>query len=343
MVSLPYHGPITNAKSIVITGGLSVDAVYMLKGSAPGSFKGKFEADNFYYTLGGGAANCATKLSQLSKAFNSHASITLVTRIGSPPFGDVAAQNAHRIANQLIQQSELQIIDVVHGQNIIPTNTVIEHSSDRFIVKQHVGHTEEFKPGIGHTIMTQVHGADYVFIDPRKPFIASTAMIAAKQTGKTTIMDWGEKSWPKDPNLGRIYDQLLHGTDILMVPADAMVKGMKNHEEDPDQLMRRLREDYGQNNILMSDGGKDVQVLIDGKDHKIPVEPHAGEAMYALAAGDTRNAGVIQGLMAGHDLLTAFQRGTAIASVKIKYPGQEFLEYLECHLGSNPLFANDFS
>jgi sugar/nucleoside kinase (ribokinase family) len=60
--------------------------------------------------------------------------------------------------------------------------------------------------------------------------------------------------------------------------------------------------------------------LVHGIEHTIKITPHEG-TKYSLAAGDTRNAGVLRALAHGFDMLSAFKIGTDIASVKIKYPG----------------------
>lgn len=318
--------------SILVVGAVNVDATYSFAAAQAFSIDGKFSADIQAYRLGGGAGNCVQAIRAVDEAFNHRTHIELVTRIGNPPAGNMEARIAQDVVLSILREKSIMPIDVTRGENIIPINAVVEHPDGRFIAKGNQAKEHaQMDEGFEDTIEAQVRRANVVFVDPRKPKMGTVAAELANKHHKPLMIDWGDKEWPQDSDLSEKCAELLTRADIVVVPTDAVVEGMEPNVENSDELFARLRDHYGAKNILMSNGGQPVQALIDGVEHTIPVLPHEGPK-FTLAAGDARNAAVLRCLARGDDMLSAFQFGTAVASVKIKYPALEWATHLHDEL-----------
>lgn len=313
--------------NILVVGAVVIDHTFSMKANQAFSIDGKFEPEHVAFRLGGGAGNCVQALKEIDNAYGTVSNVHLVTRIGQPPEANLSARIAQELTLDILSRQGVPPTDVTTGPNIIPINSVIEHPDGRVIVKGPIGDHATMAPGIENTIKGQVYGADIVFIDPRKPKMALIAARAANDLGKPLMIDWGEKAWPEDKETAEVYTELLTRADIVMIPSDAVVAGMPANVENPDELFQRMRLQYSAKNILMSNGGKKVRTFIEEQENTIDIKQLEG-AKYMLAAGDTRNAGVLRALANGCDMLTAFAIGTHIASVKIKYPGLTWSKHL---------------
>lgn len=326
---------------ILVVGAITVDDNRFV----PEGIKtdGKVTAATSEIRLGGGAGNCVQALHKLDEAFGTHSYIKLITRIGRPPANNLRAKLAHIAATDTLADSEINYIDATRGESAIAFNSVAEHSQGRSIIKDKVDNPEDLAFGIEDTIENEVRGSDVVFVDPMKPRIGLMACRAGNKYNKPVVIDWGQSEWPKDPELSEMVDEIIGRADIMMVPSDAVVRGMADNVVDPEALVRTLKNEYMTPHILMSDGSKPVQVYLQDDYYEIPVEPWDGDK-YALAAGDTRNAGFLHALARGHDILGAAKMGTAVASIKIRYPGLTWGDHIQDDLRKNPMFttaAND--
>lgn len=331
----------THIPRILVVGAITVDDNRFV----PGGVKtdGKVTAETSEIRLGGGAGNCVQALHKLDEAFGTHSYIKLITRLGRPPADNLRARLAHMAATEILSDSEIEYVDATRGESVIAFNSVAEHSRGRSIVKDKVDNPNDMAFGIEETIDNEVRGADVIFVDPMKPRIGVMACRAANKYNKPLVIDWGQSEWPKDPILAGTVDEMLGRADILMVPSDAVVRGMNDNEVNPEALLLTLKNEYMTPHILLSDGGKPVQVYLQDDYYEIPVEPWDGDK-YALAAGDTRNAGFLHALARGHDILGAAKMGTAVASVKIRYPGLTWRDHIRYDLKNDPMFttaAND--
>lgn len=322
---------------ILVVGAITVDDSRYV----PGGIKsdGKVTAATSEIRLGGGAGNCVQALHKLDEAFGTHSYIKLITRLGRPPADNLRAKLAHFAATEILGQTEIDYVDATRGESVIAFNSVAEHLKGRSIIKDHVTNPNDLAFGIEDTIDNEVRGADVVFVDPSKPRIGVMACRSGNKHNKPVVIDWGQSKWPKDPAVSDMVDEMISRADIVMVPSDAVVRGMNDNEVNPQKLVNTLRNEYMTPHILMSDGGKPVQVYLQDEYHEITVEPWDGDK-YALAAGDTRNAGFLYALSRGHDILGAAKIGTAIASIKIRYPGLVWADHVVDDLKENPALTN---
>ncbi len=344
--SLSAHIP-----TITIVGGMNIDAKFTFN-RVTQLADTKDVADNAGAFLGGGAANCAIEIDKLTPLFNQKCTINLITRRGRLPNEDdfddfneyVLASMAHHGTNLLLDHSKLNIIDITRGMvNQIGINGVDQYNSGRHISKQDIPSTEGFVDGINEIIEANVEHSDYIFIDPSKP---KTGLIAARSAMRNNVpmmIDHGAKMWPTDPKEDAQLDELLSLSSIIVVPSDAVVKGMEDHIKNPGELFSHIKNRYNAKTIIMSDGISSVKIMHDGVEDSIPVSPAKG-SIYACGVGDTRNAALLNSLVSGHTMFEAAKRATAIASVKVQYPDDSWAthEELRKHLGEHPSFMNDF-
>lgn len=330
-----------NAKipRIVITGGVSADFLTTYLGPLNVNGKNRAEPGMTGHVMGGGAGNCAQALSRINAVFPGKAvSVVMITELGSPVPGQLIDEQSHQIVEKDLRDSKIECIDIARGACAVAFNTVIEHAQGRMIFPQNTAaFPKELKPDAEKLIEDGMKGADYVLLGSSKPHISLMAARAAKKLGVTVVTDWDNNTWPSDPAASDINEEILRLSDIILVPTDTVVKGMPNAVENADELFTRLQTQYGARAILMSNGGSDVRVLIDGAEHTIPVEKHQGN-LFALAAGDHRNAMLLYSLAQGRDALTAFRQATAFASLKIKHPRFEWVKHAH-ELAAHPAFA----
>lgn len=322
----------TTIPRIVVVGAITVDDCYVvLSDEANKAFDCKVTAESNEYRLGGGAGNCAQALEKFSGIFEQDVSIRLITRIGKPPEGNRKAKEALEIALDLLHANGIDYTDVTQGENVISKNIVTEDSKKgRQIIKMPETPHQAMKGDYVETIEASISTSAFVFVDPKKHRMGQVAAIAARKHNKICMTDWGQSTWPSDPEKAQAIRTILRNADIVAVPAEAVVeyiddKGEPQITKDADELFAALRDYYNVPNILLSDGSEPVRVLVNGEESSIDVVPHSG-SLFANAAGDTRNASVLWALSQNFSMLDAFKFGTAAASVKIKYPGMQWVK-----------------
>lgn len=330
----------THTPRILVVGAITVDDNRILPTETPFKADGKVSAATSEIRLGGGAGNCVQALKKLDEAYGTETYVKLITRLGRPPASNLRARLAHMAATEILADSEIDYVDATKGESALAFNAVTEHRDGRNIVKDVVENPLEMAVGIEDTIDNEVRGADLVFVDPMKPRMGVMAARSANSYNKPLVVDWGQSIWPKESTKAGMINEILGRTDILMVPSDAVVEGMPDHTVDPSRLMNKLIHHYQVPNVLMSDGSKPVYAALMGEDFQIPVLPWHGQK-YALAAGDTRNAGFLHALSRGHSVLGAAQIGTAVASVKIRHPGLQWAHHVKDTLDQEFTFRMD--
>jgi sugar/nucleoside kinase (ribokinase family) len=289
--------------------------------------------------MGGGAGNCAQALSRINEVLpGPKAAITIITELGKAVPGQITDKIGHEVVEHHLTERNIECIDIARGACAVAFNTVVEHSDGRLIFTQDTSaFPKELKTDAAELIESALKGADYVLLGSSKPHISLMAARAAKRQGVTVLTDWDNNLWPSNEEASAICEEILALSDIIMVPSDTVVKGMPNKTENPDELFTRLQSQYGAKNILLSNGGEDVRALVNGVEHIIPVSAHTGR-MFALAAGDHRNAMLLHALAQGHEPLAAFRQATAFASLKIKHPRFDWV-YHTHELSTHPAFA----
>ncbi len=291
------------------------------------------------FRLGGAAANASVAVKLLDKAFQTYTRVDLNTRIGKPPVNDRVARVAHQLIIEDLEAHKIRYKDITHGGSHSPLNFVVKfaagdgYDGDRFIIRDPAATTGDLEPGYKEVIAHDVSGCNVVFVDPKKRRMGLTAVQAAKKQGKISVVDWGEDKWPEDHEEAAMCDAMIRHAGVVVVPDDAIVAGMSGR--DANALFDKLQHHYGQKNIVMSNGGKAVRIMIDGCEDEIPIYSF-GETIDTNASGDTRDAGMVWALSRGYGLRDAVEFGTALASVKICYSGLDWANHVATDLQQHP-------
>ncbi|MGN7438629.1 MAG: carbohydrate kinase family protein [Alcanivorax sp.] len=308
-------------------------------------------------SLGGASANVARSINTLSRVYGDEGSTKIVTRIGEPPeqqgynnFGEhLLAQHAAEMTFRLLQHEGVNYTDVAAGKEGpgIAKSVVSNFRGGRHIFKQMPLQAQFAAANDGmvssvHPVMTaELSGASYVFVDPARPALAKVATDVCEENRVPSIVDHGLKSWPKDELKASLLEDVLKNADILIVPADAFVPGMRDGEKNPDKLFETLSgKEYKARTIIMSDGTDPVRLSHHGKVSEIPVTP-AENPINVSGAGDTRDGALMFFLSRGDEMETAVAKATEMATIRIQYPGNDWEHHIYDHVKDNPLFADD--
>ncbi|MCD8525851.1 MAG: carbohydrate kinase family protein [Alphaproteobacteria bacterium] len=327
---------------IVLVGGVSADSLTTYLEPFDTNGKNRTAPGMTDIVMGGGAGNAAQAISRINHVFPGQpVSIAIITEMGTAVPGQITDKISHEVVAHHLKESNIECVDIARGACAIAFNTVVEHTGGRMIfVENTIAAPRDMKPDADKLVEDGLKGADYVLLGSSKPHISVMAARAAKKLGVTILTDWDSNTWPDDQAASDMCEEILELSDIIMVPSDTVVKGMANKVENPAELFRRLQGRYGARNILMSNGGNNVRALVDSVEHAIAVEKHSGH-LYALAAGDHRNAMLLYSLAQGDNMLTAFSKATAFASLKIKHPRFEWINHVHELAKHSAYAAND--
>ena len=294
-------------------------------------------------SLGGAPANAVRAVKVLEDAFEDPCPTKIVTCIGQRPrreayrdnYGEfLAAKHAYEMALELLVDEGINYTDVTAGQEGIgmPLNLVGNYRGGRTILKQtprplsegFAASVDGIVSAARQIMSVEMVGSSYVFVDPTRSVLGAFAAEACVEAGVPLVVDYGEKTWPEDPQKAYRVGAILKNADILIVPSDAVVEGMEDNVKDPDRLFEILSGDqYKANTIIMSDGTQPVQLYHDGRHIEIEVVPHDGP-IYANSVGDTRDAALMFFLSRGDEMEMAVRKATSIASLKVQYPNSDW-------------------
>ncbi len=199
--------------------------------------------------------------------------------------------------------------------------------------------TQDVKPILEKELVDN----DCVFIDPARPLLASIAADVCVKNDVPYMVDYGAAAWPKDTAIAALLSNVLKNADTLIVPDDAVVEGMTPHLRDPDTLFSKLTSDeYNVRTVIMSNNTHPVRLFHEGEKHEFPVQ-EAKQAINTKGVGDTRDSAFIFFLAKGDNVLMAAEKATAVATIRIQYPGDEWTKYFVKEIKENKRFLELFS
>ncbi len=188
----------------------------------------------------------------------------------------------------------------------------------------------------------ELAGNDCIFVDPARPYLASVAAMVCREKKLPYVVDYGAKVWPKDSMKSELLSKVLRDADILIVPDDAVVKGMEDNVRNPDLLFEKLTNDeYRARTVIMSNSSKDVRVHHNGDEYSFAVE-EPKRTINIKGVGDTRDGAFIFFLVRGDDVLTAIEKATAVATIRIQYSGDDWTKYFVKEVMGNERFLRLF-
>lgn len=313
----------------------------------------KYDAKSLTFSLGGASANVARAIQSLATVFGGDIHTKIMTSQGKL----AGAESFEKFSNYLFVSAGQDVIYRLLKHNGIdymdlcedirgtgfPINIVIESKNGRSIMRQSnedvAKQARRDRVNVAQGVIeAEVDTSDLVFIDPTKPFLGESVIQACLKRNTTTIIDYGLQGPLKDEVDAQRLDFILRNADVLIVPGDAWIEGMVEGEVDPQKLFEVLVSDeYRAHTVILSDGAKPVRVSVSGEEHTVEVAPIEGPK-YKNGAGDTRDGAFLYFLSQGDDILTAAKKATFMASVKIRYPGNTWLEHITEHAAESDLF-----
>ena len=120
-----------------------------------------------------------------------------------------------------------------------------------------------------------------------------------------------------------LLNDIIQNSDDILVPAETKLPGMI--DADPDELIARLRNEYGQSNIAISDGTNPVRLIENGEEleaFSLPDIP--GECVDSLGCGDTRTGAFSFARAQGSSFSEAVMFGSTISSISSRFPGRSW-------------------
>jgi len=344
-------------KNLVFVGKVNLD-IYGVNSSIDKLEDTKdFATDGMGAALGGASMNVARAVKKLAGVYGDIQTAKIVTRMGQEPdkasFANhdeyILKKYVRAMTREKLDYEGINCTDVTVGQAGpgIATSIVSGYNGGRHILKQQPlfevfnAANDGMISSVHAHVQNEVCNAGYVFIDPARPALPNIAADVCHDQGVSAVVDYGFKQWPSDAGKAARLSNILQKADILIVPGDAFVPGMKEGVKDPDALFEMLTGDgYSAKTVIMSDGMDPVRLSHNGKVTQIPVIP-AERVINVNGAGDTRDGALMFYLSRHDDVEVAVEKATVLASIRIQYPDHEWETHIYDHVKDNPLFAND--
>lgn len=331
---------------VVIIGATSMDRV-RIHPDLQQIEDGKFHAGHSYSAVGGGGANVAIALKEISNALKEPCRVTLFTKIGRESMGYSVRHEAY----EHMQAVGLDVRDMVANQDFrMDDNTVISFAGGRFVsLKEEFKKAKEafaplvapsahsepphFDPGMKEQIIEAIRDADLVIVTHHYPEMAQAAALAAHEEGIPVLMDYPVT---KAENASK-YDVTLAVCDYILAPAEARLSDMTGgNYKNGNSLFSKLSARFPEKFVAVSDGTNPVLTHQHGQKGEIPVEQCP--VIDALGTGDVRTAAFAFYTIKGSDPTTALKRGTALASFSVQYPGRDWVKEAPQFMRTSELF-----
>jgi len=215
---------------------------------------------------------------------------------------------------------------------------------------------------VKNKIDSNISDKDRVFIDTARPLLAYIAASVCVENNIPYVVDHGAKAWPKDKDTAELLSAVLKNADVLIVPDDAVVEGMKDNFRDSELLFERLTgkhiekdrngkiinvtdsqggRAYNAHTVIMSNSTTPVCLYHDGEVSNSFVEK-AEEAINAVGVGDTRDGALLFFLAKGEEMAMAVEKASAVATIRIQYPDNDWKDHFYEEILRNERFKKLF-
>jgi|GEM_PF-3068164 len=234
--------------------------------------------------------------------------------------------------------------------------------TDKFTLAAH-GLVETLKV----KLEANIHQGDCVVIDTVRPLLAYVAAGVCHEKGIPYNIDYGDTAWPRDPDKAALLSAVLKNANRIIGPDDGVVDGMEANKRRPAEFFGALTgkditlgndgvitkcenseipREYKAQTVLMSNSTMPVCFSHAGDVSNINVEAAEKGAVNPLGVGDTRDGAFFFFIAKGDDDYTAADKATAIATIRIQYPDNEweyhFYEDVQKNECFRELFKSDF-
>jgi sugar/nucleoside kinase (ribokinase family) len=160
-----------------------------------------------------------------------------------------------------------------------------------------------------------VHFTGYSIFHHRDPASVSQFLRRAQSKGASLMVDASSVGFLSDFGVGRFLE-IIAGIDILRCnEEEALVLSGKDTLEDALVTLHHLFPA-----VVATQGGQGSSLIYAGEHHHVP-PTHVEMVVDPTGAGDSFNAGLLAGLIAGHSIVEAAGRASAMAATCVTLMG----------------------
>lgn len=310
----------SNPLRILASGGITADISWHLNvgkliDTKDTAISSKKFPNGIGIDTGGGASNFVQYLQQANLHRSNPFGATLLTQVGDGPTQEDLEskseqdwalaeldQFSHKLVTGFLERRRVNLLDALEEiRHVVPFNGVNEYVRGRHISKMFSDAVNDYPEHIQQMIEQEVSKDTLVFIDPAKPLLGSLVADKVRSYDVPMIVDYGSKEWPANSLQSDRLCSIFDAASLIIVPDDAIFMGMRSDRKNSRQLFSILSKTYSDAIILMSNGGKPVQLWLNGEKISLPVyepehEAHTG-TRYNNGKGDARDAWLALALM----------------------------------------------
>lgn len=311
--------------------------------SGKGIFDTKINSRHLYMQAGGSAINSRLAFQAVASALGHQALVYTCTKLGHDGVQNIAKEwLLKEIGNTGMEDDTL--MDAAFGQTsyTIPTNIILlnedghplEPHKGRGVIKGQQDTRADDTDTIRQEIKSAVKKSDIVILHSRYPALALHAAQEAAEQGVGILLDCAETN----PEIAEELRPVLPLATWVTAPSDALAPGMKR--ADPEELFRQLRDEYGCQNIAISDNNNPIRIFSTGVESVMPVRKV--NSVDILGAGDTRDSAMGVFLVEGDSFIEALAKGSDLASFSIEHYGRKWVSKLREYMRNNQLYRRHF-
>ncbi len=315
--------------------GITTHDLARLFNAEKGVFDAKayIEPDSDYEDVGGSAVNTRLALEGTARAFGHNAVVYACTT-----FGRSGPQNLLKdtVLNALGVNTfgDPTVLDIYYNQDFrVKRNPVIQNYNGEYsgrIAFSHKKPSVDQSPTIRQEIADVIPHMNGVMLHSRYYSLAAHAARIAEERNIPVLLDWCEES----TTMATDATDVIRHSKYVVAPGNALLPGMA--KADARELLERFVEQYGCENVAVSDGGDPVQYFTNGQYGAFEVRrPHTIST--TVGAGDARGSTSILSLALGHNFLDALKAGSEVATISIEHRGREWIPRMYNEARANAL------
>lgn len=293
---------------------------------------------NMYQTYGGDSLNTATYLARISSS--NEIEVRYLSALGTDKLsqGMLEAWQADNINTDLVLRDEnrqpgLYLIQLdKQGER---TFLYWRNQSAARYLLQHPDYPKALS-ALQEIDMVYLSGISLAILPSEDRLTLINQLAELKKQGVKIAFDsnYRPKLWESEQSAQKNYANLLKLVDLALVTFDD--EHLLWDDSDEQATLTRLAQ-YGIETIVVKQGSQGATVQVNGEQTFVPTIP-VENVVDTTSAGDSFNAGFLNGYLLGKDLTTCCQQGNQLAGIVIQHKGAIIDKSATAHLKQQ--FAN---
>lgn len=287
---------------------------------------------NMHQTYGGDSLNTATYLARISS--QNDIEVHYISALGTDKLsqGMLAAWQADNINTDLVlcdkhRQPGLYLIQLdKQGER---TFLYWRNQSAARYLLQHPDYPKALK-ALEEVNMVYLSGISFAILPPEDRLTLINQLAELKKQGVKIAFDsnYRPKLWESKQSAQQNYANLLKLVDLALVTFDDehLLWGDRNEQA----TLERFAQ-YDIETIVVKQGSQGATVQVNGSQTFVPTTP-VEKVIDTTSAGDSFNAGFLNGYLLGKDLTTCCQQGNQVAGIVIQHKGAIIDKSATAHL-----------